>query len=146
MGTSKESVNSIQKQLLTTFGDIKIFAIKTGIVLIGIFILANSLLPDFSQFNYQLTKFQDNLKRFETPVGKLVLLSFVQNPQALLKVSEIEEAEGKFDDAIRETELAIGLLEMHRADKQVIEKYSDRVSKLLSKKLNITVTPAQNRS
>lgn len=44
--------------------------------------------------------------------------------------------------AIRETELAIGLLEMHGADKQVIQRYSDRVNKLISKKLNMAVTPA----
>lgn len=98
METKKESVNSIQEQSLTKFGSIKIFAIKTGIVLIGIFILANLLLPDFSEFEYKLSKFQDGMRKLDTPKSKLVLLSFVQNPRVLLKVSEIEEAEGKFDN------------------------------------------------
>ena len=114
-----------KEQLLIKPSDIGTFAIKTGIVLIGIFILADFLLPDFS-----------NIKGLETPKSKLILASFVQNPRALLKISEIEEAEGKFDNARREMELAIGLLEMHGADKQVIQKYSDRLNNLMSKKMN----------
>lgn len=116
-----ENINHIGK-----FSGIEIFAMKVGVVLIGVFLLVIFLLPDIS-----------GLRRFETPKSKLILLSFVQNPQALLKISEIEETEGKLDNAIRETELAIGLLEMHGADKQVIKKYSDRVNKLMSKKLSI---------
>lgn len=122
METNKENVDRINK-----FSGIEIFAMKVGVVLIGVFLLVIFLLPDIS-----------GLKRFETPKSKLILLSFVQNPQALLKISEIEETEGKLDNAIRETELAIGLLEMHGADKQVIKKYSDRVNKLMSKKLSIS--------
>lgn len=134
METNKENVSSTQNRLSAGLGSIEVFAIKIGIALIGIFILATFLLPDFS-----------GLKRFETPKLKLVLLSFVQNPQALLKVSEIEEAEGKLDNAIRETELAIGLLEMHGADKQVIQKYYDRVNKLISKKWYLSAPPAQSK-
>jgi len=119
-----------KEQLSIKSGGIETFAKKTGIVVIGIFVLAYFLLPDFSEF-------QDNLKRFETPMSKLIVASFVQNPRALLKISEIEEAEGKLDNAIRETELAIGLLEMHGADKQVIQKYSDRVSMLILKKRQV---------
>lgn len=145
METKNESVNLIHEQSMTKFGGVKIFAMKTGIILIGVFILASFLLPDFSGFEYQLNRFQNNLRRLNTPISKLALLSFVQNPRALLKASEIEESEGKFDDAIRETELAIGLLEMHGANKQVIQKYSDRVNMLTSKKLNMAITPAQNK-
>lgn len=122
MKINEKNVNPSEKQLLTNSGGVGIFAMKTGIVLILILILANFLLPDFSE-----------LKRFETPKSKIILLSFVQNPQALLKISEIEEAEGKIDNAIREVELAIGLLEMHGANNQVIQKYTDRVNKLKSK-------------
>ena len=46
----------------------------------------------------------------------------------------LEEAEGKADNAIREMELAVGLLEMHGADKQTIKRYSDRAEKLKTKK------------
>ncbi len=45
-------------------------------------------------------------------------------------MSELEEYKGRIDNAIRETELAIGLLEMHGADKTIIQFYSDRVQKL----------------
>lgn len=149
METNKENVNSTYKQLMTHFEGVKIFALKAGIILIGIFILANFLLPDSSKFEhkleYQLYKLRENLRRFETPMSKLILASFVQNPRALLRISEIEESEGKIDNAIRETDLAIGLLEMHGANKQVIQKYSDRLDKLKSKKLNTPITSAQNK-
>lgn len=130
MEIDKENVGPEEKRLLGNSGGIEQFAMKTAIVLVLILVLANFLLPDLSE-----------LKRLETPKSKLVLLSFVQNPQALLKISEIEEAEGKIDNSIRETELAIGLLEMHGADRQVIQKYSDRVNELKAKK-NGTASPA----
>jgi hypothetical protein len=138
MKTNQEGVNPIQEQLPTKSGDFMIFAKKAGVILIGIIILANFLLPDLSDF-------QNIFKRFETPKSKLVLLSFVQNPRALLNISKIEEAEGQIDNAIRDTELAIGLLELHGVDKQVVQKYSDRVDKLMSKKLSMAVTPAQSK-
>jgi hypothetical protein len=105
----------------TTSGstEIKRFAIKAGIITVLLLTLLNLLLPDF-----------DKLKRFETPKTKLILLSFIQNPRALLKISEIEEDEGKLDNAIREMELAVGLLEMHGAGKQIIEPYLARINRL----------------
>lgn len=138
MENNQENINAIQKQSPTNFGGIEIFAIKTGITLIVIFILAIFILPDINEFRI-------NLKRLETPKSKLILLSFVQNPRALLKISEMEEAEGKLDNAIREAELAIGLLEMHGADKQVIQKYSNKVDELVAKKLKMAATPAHNK-
>jgi len=135
MEIDKEKVVSAEKRLLGNSGGIEQFAVKTVIVLVIILVLANFLLPDFSQ-----------LKHLETPKAKLVLLSFIQNPQALLKISEIEEAEGKIDNSIREIELAIGLLEMHGADKQAIQKYSDRVNELKAKKNSMaSPAPADNR-
>lgn len=135
MEINKENVKPTEKRLLGKSGGIEQFAMKTVIILVLILVLANSLLPDFSE-----------LKRLETPKAKLVLLSFIQNPQALLKISEIEEAEGKIDNSIREAELAIGLLEMHGADKQVIQKYSDRVNKLKAKQISMaSPVPADKR-
>ena len=61
---------------------------------------------------------------------KLYALSFIQNPAVLYKVSEIEEHNGKLGNAIRAMELAIGLLEMHGAEKHVIKRYQDRLEKL----------------
>lgn len=120
------------KPFFTKSGDSKsrgiwIFTAKTGIVLIGIFALIVMITPDFSDL-------RSKLRQLDTAKSRLVWLSFIKNPQALLKISEIEEEEGKFDNAIRETELAIGLIEMHGADKQIIQKYSDRVKKLMTKK------------
>jgi hypothetical protein len=62
--------------------------------------------------------------------NKLYALNFVQNPAALYKASEIEERNGKLSNAIRNMELAIGLMEMNGADKQVIKRYNDRLDKL----------------
>lgn len=122
MENHKEDIQPTEKQLFGNSSAISAFAMKAGVVLVFILVLANFLAPDLSR-----------LKRLETPKTKLYLLSFVQNPQALYKISEMDEAEGKIDNAIREIELAIGLLEMHGADKQVIQRYNDRLTKLKSK-------------
>lgn len=103
--------------------DIKRFAIKAGIVTVLLLTATHLLLPDF-----------DRLKRLNTPKTKLLLLSFVQNPRALLKISEIEEYEGKLDNAIREVELAVGLLEMHGASKETIDSYQSRITELKRQK------------
>jgi hypothetical protein len=81
-----------------------------------------------------LTPNTDTLKRFDTPVNQLFLLSFVQNPGGLYLVSEIWESEKRYDFAIREMRLAIGLLEMHNADANVIKRYKDRLADLSEKK------------
>jgi hypothetical protein len=81
-----------------------------------------------------LTPNTDNIKRFDTPVNQLFLLSFVQNPGGLYMISEIWENEKRYDFAIREMRLAIGLLEMHNADATVIKRYKDRLASLGEKK------------
>ena len=131
MENIKVGTSSSEKQLLSNSSGLGAFAIKAGIVLVVLLILADLLLPDFSE-----------LKKLESPKTKLLLLSFVQNPQALFKISEIEEDEGKTDNAIREMELAVGLLEMHGASKQVIQKYADRIKYLKSKKEDTDSTAA----
>jgi len=127
MENTKINSSSSEKQLLSNSGGLGAFAMKAGIVLVVLLILADLLLPDISE-----------LKRLESPKTKLFLLSFVQNPQALFKISEIEEDEGKSDNAIREMELAVGLLEMHGANKQVIQKYTDRIKYLKLKNSDST--------
>ena len=61
---------------------------------------------------------------------KLYMLSFVQNPRVLYLTSEISEKEGSIEGAIRDMEVAIGLLELHNADKNIMKKYHDRLAKL----------------
>jgi hypothetical protein len=76
----------------------------------------------------------DGLARFDTEINRIFVLSFVQNPEGLFMASEIWESEKRYDFAIREMRLAIGLLEMHNADASVLKRYRDRLSMLSSKK------------
>jgi hypothetical protein len=81
-----------------------------------------------------LTPNTDGLARFDTAINRIFILSFVQNPEGLYMASEIWESEKRYDFAIREMRLAIGLLEMHSADATVIKRYRDRLTMLSSKK------------
>jgi hypothetical protein len=95
------------------------FTIKVIVVCIAIVALIQVILPDFSK-----------LKRFDTPINKTYALSFVQNPEALYMTSEYWEEQRKYDNAIRDMRLAIGILEMHTADASVIKRYHDRLTYL----------------
>jgi hypothetical protein len=77
-----------------------------------------------------LTPNTDGLTRFDTAINRIFILSFVQNPEGLYMASEIWEGEKRYDFAIREMRLAIGLLEMHNADAAVIKRYRDRLNAL----------------
>lgn len=81
-----------------------------------------------------LTPNTDGLARFDTAINRIFILSFVQNPEGLYMASEIWESEKRYDFAIREMRLAIGLLEMHNAEAAVIKRYRDRLTMLSSKK------------
>lgn len=129
----REMIN--QESVIKIFSsDLGKFAAKTGIVIFGLFILISLSLPSFSDVKDGLKQFEHGLKRLETPKSKLFLLGLVQNPVALWKYSEIEEINGKTDNAIRAMEFAIGLLEMHGTDKQNLKRYADRIEKLKTKK------------
>ena len=97
-----------------------LFAAKTAIVLIALVVLSDSLYDGFKASG----------RNFRKEQTKLYLLGLVQNPAALYKASEAEERDGKLKNAIRDMELAIGLLEMHNADKQVIKRYYGRLDQL----------------
>ncbi|WP_294769608.1 hypothetical protein [uncultured Rhodoferax sp.] len=81
-----------------------------------------------------LTPNTDSLQRFDTPINQIYLLSFIHNPEGLYMASEIWEGEKRYDFAIREMRLAIGLLEMHNADAAVLKRYRDRLALLQTKK------------
>ena len=111
------------------------FGVKAIIVAILVAIVLDTLIPDFSGVRDDLSQKSAALKvgvdnALKDDKTKLYALSFIQNPAALYKVSEIEERNGKLSNAIRDMELAIGLLEMNGADKQVIKRYNDRLDKL----------------
>lgn len=95
------------------------FVTKVIIVAVSVAAVITFLMPD-----------TDKLKNLDTPINKIFLLSFVQNPEALYMVSEYWEEQKKYDHAIREIRLAIGLLEMHHADPAVLKRYTDRLGAL----------------
>jgi hypothetical protein len=104
------------------------FTLKLAIVLLPIGVFLSLVLPDFSKIHEGLTKFQSKIEsRFKDERVKLYVLGLIQNPAALYKMSEIDAENGRMENAIRNIELAIGLLEMHGADKVVIKRYSDRL-------------------
>ena len=98
------------------------FVTKVVVVVIAILLVAAYLTPN-----------TDRLKRFDTPINKIFLLSFIGNPEALYMASEMWEEQKKYDNAVREMRLAIGLLEMHKADPKVLKRYRDRVEALRAK-------------
>ncbi|GEM_PF-3028355 len=113
------------------------FVAKAVVITILLALFLDAFIPDFSQIREDLSQQKAALKvkvanALKDERTKLYVLSFVQNPAALYKTSEIAERDGKLENAMRDVELAIGLLEMHGADKQVIKRYNDRLDKLKS--------------
>lgn len=98
------------------------FVTKVVVVVAALVALASFLTPN-----------TDSLKRFDTPINQIYLLSFVSNPEGLYMASEILESEKRYDMAIREMRMAIGLLEMHNANPAVIKRYRDRLDMLKTK-------------
>jgi hypothetical protein len=86
-------------------------------------------MPDFSALTYSMKKAAKNEKT------RVALMSFIQNPAALYRASEIDEKAGKLNDAVMEMQLAIGLLEMHNANQLVIKRYATRMEHLNSQGL-----------
>ena len=95
------------------------FITKVIIVAVSILAVVSFLLPD-----------TDKLKKFDNPINKIYALSFVQNPEALYMSSEYWEGEKKYENAIRDMRLAVGLLEMHNANSNVLKRYRDRLESL----------------
>ena len=99
---------------------VPIFILKTGIVTIAITFLINNLLPELPKIP-------------ETERNKLILLSLVQNPYVLWKLSIIEEEKGNNIKAATYIEAAIGLMEMNGASDKSLRKYQERLEKINSK-------------
>lgn len=85
------------------------FALKAIVITVCMGFLIPSLTPD--------------IKWAKTIQGKIILASFIQNPTALWKLAEQQEAERKYRDATILMDLAIGLLEMSCASPQTLAKY-----------------------
>lgn len=69
----------------------------------------------------------------ETEQNKLLLLSFINNPYVLWRLSELQEEKSKKDNAIQYMEAALGLMEMHNASEKSQQKYRDRLERLKAK-------------
>jgi hypothetical protein len=105
--------------------DIGKFFVKSLIVVAMIFGGIYLLIPDPKVF-----------KGLETDQNKYVALTLIQNPRILWKMSETDESKGNLPNAIRDMEVAIGLLEMHGARLEVLQIYQNRLQALENKKNN----------
>jgi len=99
---------------------VPIFILKTVIVTIAITISISNLLPELPRIS-------------ETERNKLILVSLVQNPYVLWKLSIIEEGKGNNIKASTYIEAAIGLMEMNGASDKSLRKYQERLEKINSK-------------
>ena len=105
--------------------DIGKFFVKSLIVVAMIFGGIYFLIPDAKVF-----------KGLETDQNKYIALTLIQNPRILWKMSETDESKGNLQNAIRDMEVAIGLLEMHGARIEVLQTYQNRLQALENKKTN----------
>jgi hypothetical protein len=99
------------------------FAIKVLVFFVVLVMALEILLPSVEDMN-------ESVRKVLPDRNKLYLLGLVQNPAALYMTSEIAEKQGFPDSAKRDMELAVGLLELHTADKQVLKRYNDRLAAL----------------
>ena len=105
--------------------DIGKFFVKSLIFVAMIFGGIYFLIPDARVF-----------KGLETDQNKYIALTLIQNPRILWKMSETDESKGNLPNAIRDMEVAIGLLEMHGARLEVLQIYQNRLQALENKKAN----------
>ena len=105
------------------------FVTKVVVVLVAVLITFSFVMPDVED----LRSFDKPFRNLDKPVNKIYLLSLLNNPEGLYMASEIWEEQSKYENAIREMRLAIGLLEMHKADDKVIQRYRERLQKLRAK-------------
>ena len=116
----------MQSNLTPLVSQLTLFSIKAAITFLLFIISASVLIPDFSALKHSIKKAAKDEKT------RVTLMSFIQNPAALYRASEIDEKAGKFDNAVRDMQLAIGLLEMHNANQLVIKRYTTRLDYLNS--------------
>jgi hypothetical protein len=102
------------------FVNLKYFIFKSLIVSCALFFTVSALLPEVPKIP-------------ETERNKLILLSFIQNPNILMKLAIIEEGRGKRQNAIIYLEAAVGLLEMNGASEKTINKYQYQIDSLKNK-------------
>ena len=113
----KNEINRTEDRVTDSVRGVQTFFVKTIIASVAIVTSFSFLIPEIPRIP-------------ETEQNKLILLSFIQNPYVLWRLSEIEEAKGKNENASKYLEAAIGLMEMHGASEKTTEKYRVRLSKI----------------
>jgi len=117
MSTDQNDTNAQVKDGIDFSKGLPNFIVKTAVVSIAIVLSLGALLPDAPRIP-------------ETDRNKLILLSFIQNPNVLWKLSSLEVARGKKDNAISYLEAAIGLIEMHGGSEKAIIRYQEQIDVL----------------
>lgn len=107
------------------------FTLKIGVIFLLFSILIDIIFPDYSDIqNFIASKNKIVADRINEKQNQFYLLGLIQNPIALYKSSEVHENSGRLDKAIRDMELALGLLEMHGSNQILIEKFKTRLNSL----------------
>jgi hypothetical protein len=114
------------KEIQPIRNEIFVYAVKVLILLVMILFSLMFLLLSIFPFIESKTTINEK--------NAIILLGLIQNPAALEKASIISEKKDRFDRAIVEMELAIGLLELHTASPNILARYKNRLKHLQSKK------------
>lgn len=122
--------------LNTVVRDLVFLFLKTVVVVLAIGMAISYFLPDSDQFldafYYKSNKLKGDVKaalRDETVRVRLRGL-LTQNPAVHWTEADILEQRGDLATAAQEIQFAIGLLELHSADKAVLQRYQQRLKDL----------------
>lgn len=106
--------------------------IFVAVMAVGLSVMLGTLTPDRTEVKRRVDRARENiigeLAKEKTRIRIKGL--FTTNPYVHWKVSLISESEGNIAGAVEEMELAMGLLEIHSADKSVMQKYEARTREL----------------
>lgn len=111
------------------FDQVVQFAVKTAVFVFLVSLGIKWVAPDFRQgVSDRLARFSQELGRDET---RLLLSGFlVRNPALHWRLSDFKERQGNLAGAEEDIELALGLLEMNRAEPVVLRRYQERLDGL----------------
>ena len=107
------------------FAGLFAFTVRALIVVMVIAIALAALMPDVPGV------VKREFRREEVRIRLLGLIT--SNPAVHMRISHIREQKGDLQGALDELELAIGLFELHAADKRAPERYVTRRDELKQK-------------
>ena len=139
MSQEENTSASLQPAFWQRYTDFTVkLMLLTVVVSLGITYAADSIFNSFmdtvaTQFN--MTPLRDKLRATLSDEKTRVRLKglLTTNPAVHYRVAAIEERDGNVVAAIEDIELALGLLEMHGADRATKEKYTSRLQELKRK-------------